>query len=158
MEGTILLAVALQNWERYNVHALAAREVAAAMAKGSGKTLQVLSVYQYESPTYGGGLSMEMAARHRDDMMRRIDRLIEQRLDDYLQPLKQSGIAVTGLLRVGNPRQVIVQTALRILADVLIIGSHSRRGIFDIALGGTAQQVSSQAPCPVMIVVPKPTA
>jgi nucleotide-binding universal stress UspA family protein len=61
-------------------------------------------------------------------------------------------------LRVGNPRQVIVQTALRILADVLIIGSHSRRGIFDIALGGTAQQVSSQAPCPVMIVVPKPTA
>jgi nucleotide-binding universal stress UspA family protein len=59
-------------------------------------------------------------------------------------------------LRVGNPREVIVEMALRILADVLIIGSHSKRGIFDIALGGTAQQISSHAPCPVLLVSPKP--
>lgn len=156
MEGTILLAVALQSWERHNEHALAAREVAAAMAKGSGKTLQVLSVYQYESPVYGGGLSMEMAARHQDEVLRRTDQLMEQRLEDYLAPLKQAGIAVKGLLRVGNPRRVIVETALRTLADVLIIGSHSKRGVLDIALGGTAQQVTSQAPCPVMVVSPKP--
>ncbi len=157
MEGTILLAVALQSWERHSAHALAARDVGAAMAKGAGKTLQVLSVYHYENPVhYGGGLSMEMAARHQDEVMRRTDQLMERRLEDYIEPLKQSGIPVKGLLRIGNPRHVIVETALRTLADVLIIGSHSKRGILDIALGGTAQQVSSQAPCPVMVVSPKP--
>ncbi len=157
MEGTILLSVALQSWERYNAYALAARDVAAAMAKGSGKTLQVLSVYHYDSPVYGGGLSMEMAARHQDEVMRRTDQLMERRLEDYIAPLKQAGIQVQGLLRVGNPRQVIVETALKNLADVLLIGSHSKRGILDIVLGGTAQQVSSQAPCPVMLVSPQPT-
>ena len=155
MEGTILLAAALQNWERYSVHALAAREVAANMAKGAGYRLQVLSVYEYDAPTYGTGLSLEMSARVREDELRRTDQLMERRLDDYIAPLKQDGIEVVALLRVGNPRHVIVETALRVLADVLIMGSHSKRGVLDIALGGTAQQVSSHAPCPVMLVSPK---
>ena len=156
MEDTILLAAALQNWERHSVHALAARDVAATVAKGSGNRLQVLSVYEYDAPTYGSGLSLEMAARVREDEMRRADQLMDRRLDEYVAPLKQDGIEVTCLLRTGNPREVIVETALRILADVLIIGSHSKRGIFDLALGGTAQQISRHAPCPVMIVSPKP--
>ena len=156
MEDTILLAAALQNWERHSAHALAARDVAATMAKGSGNRLQVLSVYGYDTPTYGTGLSLEMVARVREDEMRRIDQLMDHRMEEYVGPLQQDGIEVTCLLRVGNPREVIVETALRVLADVLIIGSHSRRGIFDIALGGTAQQISRHAPCPVMLVSPKP--
>ncbi len=156
MEGTILLAAALQNWERHSAHALAARDVAADIAKGSGKLLQVLSVYHYDEPSYGSGLSFEMAARHREDMMRQTDQLMDRRLEDYLEPLQQGGVEVKGLLRVGNPRVIIVETALRILADLLIIGSHSRRGIFDIALGGTAQQIGTHAPCPIVLVSPKP--
>jgi hypothetical protein len=35
MYTTILLAAALQNWDRYSAHALAAREVAATLAKGA---------------------------------------------------------------------------------------------------------------------------
>ena len=34
---TILLAAALQNWDRYSAHALAAREVAATLAKGASQ-------------------------------------------------------------------------------------------------------------------------
>ena len=156
MVGRILLAAALQNWDRYSGNALAAREVAADMAKGAGNRLQVLSVYEYDAPTYGSGLSLEMAARVREDEMRRTDQLMDRRLDDYIAPLKDAGIEVTSLLRVGNPRDVIVETALRTLADVLIIGSHSKRGILDIALGGTAHHVSTHAPCPVMMVSAKP--
>lgn len=155
MEGTILLAAALQNWERHSDHALAAREVAANLARGSGHHLQVLSVYEYNTATYGSGLSLDMAARVREDELRRTDQLMEQRLDDYIAPLKEVGLDVKSLLRAGNPRQIIVETALRVLADVLIIGTHSKRGILDISLGGTAQQVSSHAPCPVMLVSPK---
>ena len=155
MEGNILLAAALQNWDRHNAYALAARDIAADMAKGSANRLHVLSVYDYPAASYGTGLSLEMAARVREDELRRTDQLMERRLNEYIAPLKQDGIEVVDLLRVGNPREVIVETALRILADVLIIGTHSKRGIFDIALGGTAQQVSSHAPCPVMLVSPK---
>jgi nucleotide-binding universal stress UspA family protein len=35
-------------------------------------------------------------------------------------------------LRVGNPRDVIVQVATSIKADLLILSSHSKRGLMDI--------------------------
>ena len=154
MYSTILLAVALQNWDRYSAHALAARDVAGTLAKGAGKPLHVLSVYEYEIPSVSG-LSADMATRHRDGIMQSTDSLMERRMNDYIFPLKEDGIVVQSLLRVGNPRELIVQVAGNITADLLVIGSHSKRGIFDVALGGTARQVGSRTPCPVVLVSPK---
>jgi nucleotide-binding universal stress UspA family protein len=56
---------------------------------------------------------------------------------------------------VGNPRDVIPEVATTLKADLLILGSHSKRGVLDIVLGGTAQQVSKSAPCTVVLVSPK---
>ncbi len=154
MEGSILLAVALQNWDRHSAHALTVREMAIDLAKGSGKPLHVLSVYHH-NPVESSGLSTEMATRHREDLQRRTTLLMERRLAEYIEPLQQAGIQVQGRLEIGNPRELIVETARHVSADILIMGSHSKRGIFDIALGGTAQQVSRNAPCQVVLVSPK---
>src|SRR5262249_46399220 len=53
MYTTILLAAALQQWERYSAHALAAREVAATLAQGTSHHLYVLSVYDDPPLTLG---------------------------------------------------------------------------------------------------------
>ena len=63
MYTTILLAVALQDWDRYSTHALAVRDVASALAQNASTSLHVLSVYHYDEPPQGSGLSFEMAAR-----------------------------------------------------------------------------------------------
>lgn len=154
MYQSILLAVALQDWERYSTHALAAREAAATLAKGAATPLHILSVYEYERIP-ATGLSSEMDARHRDDLRLRTDNLIERRMDDFIAPLKEVGIEVKKVLRVGKPREVIPQMVLSVMADVLIIGSHSKRGILDIALGGTARHLTHEAPCTVLMVSPK---
>jgi len=155
MYTSILLSVALQDWERYSAHALAAREAAATLAKGAGTPLHVLSVYEHERITVPAGLNPEMAARHRSDMQQRTDDLMERRMRDFIGPLKEAGIEVKTTLRAGNPREVIVETARRVMADVLIIGSHSKRGIIDIVLGGTARHITHAAPCTVLMVSPK---
>jgi nucleotide-binding universal stress UspA family protein len=155
MYTSILLSVALQAWERYSAHALAAREVAATLAKGAAIPLHILSVYENETVPVPAGLDSEMAARHRASMQQQTDDLMERRMREFIAPLREAGIEVQTLLRVGNPREVIVQTALSIPADVLVIGSHSKRGVFDIALGGTARQITSRAPCTVLMVSPK---
>ncbi len=155
MYNTILFAVALQNWERYSRHALAARDVAQALAKGCGTPLHVLSAYDYEIPS-ASGLSAEMVARHHEDIRQRTDNLMDRRLSEFIEPLKTDGIEVKTYLRVGNPREVIPQLALTLMADLLVIGSHSKRGLFDVALGGTARQLTSHAPCTVVMVSPKP--
>jgi nucleotide-binding universal stress UspA family protein len=155
MYNSILLAVALQHWERYSAHALAAREAATALAQSAALPLQVLTVYEYEKTSVPAEFPPEMAARHRIDMQQRTDSLMERQMDDFLAPVKAAGIEVKKLLRVGKPRQVIVETARNVMADMLIIGSHSKRGVLDIALGGTAHAIIHKAPCTVLMVFPK---
>lgn len=155
MYTSILLSVALQDWERYSAHALAAREAAATLAKGAATPLHVLSVYEYERTAVPVGLAAEMAARYRSDRQQRTDDLMERQMRDFISPLKDTGIEVNTLLRVGNPREVIVEAARSVMADLLIIGSHSKRGIIDISLGGTARHITQAAPCTVLMVSPK---
>ena len=157
MSTTILLAAALQKWERYSAHALAARDVAATLAKGTSHHLHVLSVYDYP-PLAIGYLPAEIASRQQEELQRRTDTLMVQKLDAYVAPLQGLGVAITPILRRGNPREVIVQVVTNLKADLLILGSHSKRGLRDIALGGTAQQVGKTAPCPVVLVSPQPAA
>jgi nucleotide-binding universal stress UspA family protein len=77
------------------------------------------------------------------------------KMDAYVAPLQGLGVEITPILRRGNPRDVIVQVATNLKADLLILGSHSKRGLMDIALGGTAQQVGKTVPCAVVLVSPK---
>jgi nucleotide-binding universal stress UspA family protein len=147
------MAVALQQWEQYNTHALAARDVAAVIARGASQRLHILSIYACENLSTSG-LSPELAARHREDMILRTRDLMERKMDEYVAPLKQKDLDVITVVQEGTPREDIVLTAARLKADLLIIGSHSKRGLFDITLGGTAQHVSRYAPCPVVLVSP----
>jgi universal stress protein A len=153
MYQTILLAAALQDWERYSAHALEAREVADAMARVSSAPLHVLSVYAYPDLEISG-LAAQQVTRHREDLMYRTDNLMKHKLDEYVAPLRANDIKVSQILRVGNPRLEIVKVATEMQADLLIIGTHSKRSFLDIFLGGTAQQVSKRAPCTVLFVSP----
>jgi nucleotide-binding universal stress UspA family protein len=153
MYTTILLAAALQDWERYSAYALAAREVAATLAAGASQSLHVLSVYDYP-PLDTTHLPSEVV-RHREALMRQMDDRMGQKMQEYVAPLKAQGLAITPILRMGNPQDVIPEVATALKADLLILGSHSKRGLLDIILGGTAQQVSRVAPCTVILVSPK---
>ena len=155
MYRTILLAAALQHWDRYSAHALAAREVAAALAMSTTRHLHVLSVYDYNFKAPASGFPIEMVAQLREDDLRRTNSLMEQKIDDYITPLKAVGLEVTPSLRMGNPRSVIVQTAAELKADALVIGSHSKRSLFDITLGGTAKHLSQRVSCTVVLVSPE---
>jgi nucleotide-binding universal stress UspA family protein len=157
MYRNILLAAALQQWDRYSVHALAARDVAAALT-GPGGRLHVLSVYEYEylsGRIPASGLPAEMAARIREQETEQTDRLMKAKLNEYVAPLMNRGATISPILRVGSPRHLIVEVASEIEADLVVIGSHSKRGILDIALGGTAHHVSMHAPGMVLMVAPK---
>jgi universal stress protein E len=151
----ILLAVALQQWEEFSPHALAAREAAIALAKGSGAKLSVLSVYDYdyEQPE---ALSLPAAelARYRDTQMTRIDERMATKMQTFLANVQVYDIPLTPMLKVGDPRQLIAATAEALGVDLLVIGAHSKRSFLDVLLGGTATAVSRQAPCAVVMVQP----
>lgn len=154
MYEQILLAVALQQWEEFTSHALAAGEVAAALAKGSGAKLAVLSVYDYDEIKVPS-LSAEMAARYREDMMQRIDGAMETKMKAFLAGVQAMDNAITPIVQAGEPRKTILEVAERLPADLLVIGAHNKRSVLDVVLGGTAGHVSRHATCPVIMVTPR---
>jgi universal stress protein A len=56
------------------------------------------------------------------------------------------------LLRTGDARDVINQTAKEIGADLIVVGTHGRRGVTRVLLGSVAETVVRTAPCPVLTV------
>jgi len=53
---------------------------------------------------------------------------------------------------VGSPKELIIQKAQEIEADLIVIGSHSRRGIGYLLLGSTADGVVQTSNCDVYVV------
>src|SRR5688500_8759879 len=62
---------------------------------------------------------------------------------------------VIGHVRVGAPARAILQTAADIEADVVVVGTHQRRGLKKLVLGSVAGQVLHDAHCPVLVAIPK---
>ncbi len=52
----------------------------------------------------------------------------------------------------GNPKHVILDEAERWGADLIVVGSHGRRGLQRFLLGSVSQAVALHAPCSVEIV------
>ena len=153
----VLLAVALQNWEVPTPYALAAREVAMQLAKGASHPLYVLTVYRDEEPPRVQPLlvapeEVEASERLLSAEEAALRTALEAKLRDYVQAMEQVGIAVVPLIRAGSPRDTVVRVAEEIRADCIVIGSHSKRHVFD--LGGTAQAICKAAPATVVMASP----
>jgi nucleotide-binding universal stress UspA family protein len=58
-------------------------------------------------------------------------------------------------IRVDAPAKEIAQLAADIEADLVIVGTHGRRGVARALLGSVAETTVRLAPCPVMVVRPK---
>lgn len=58
-------------------------------------------------------------------------------------------------VRVGEIAEEIHQVAVDVAADMIVVGTHNRRGLARLLLGNTAQDLLAKAHCPVMVVRPK---
>ena len=59
-------------------------------------------------------------------------------------------------VEVGDPRDVIAATVKKIDADLIVMGTHGRRGLSRVVMGSVAEDVIRHAPCPVLTVREKP--
>ncbi|SKA40880.1 Nucleotide-binding universal stress protein, UspA family [Enhydrobacter aerosaccus] len=63
-----------------------------------------------------------------------------------------AGTSVLQFVRQGRPGQEIVKAAREWPADLIVIGSHGRRGLSRAVLGSVAEEVMRHSPCPVLVV------
>jgi nucleotide-binding universal stress UspA family protein len=87
----------------------------------------------------------------------------EQRVRDLLRErvaavTGRAGAEVQVYVAVGRAHAEVVRAAERLLADLLVIGSHGRSGIARVLLGGVASRVVRHAHCPVLVARARPPA
>ena len=56
------------------------------------------------------------------------------------------------VLEMGDARAVIDETAIKLGADLIVMGTRGRRGFSRMMLGSVAEAIVRTAPCPVLLV------
>lgn len=80
-------------------------------------------------------------------------RLLAQReLDKIAGRLRDSGLKVKSMLKVGSPFLEILHTAQNEGADLIVLGTHGRTGLAHVLMGSVAERVVQKAPCPVLTI------
>lgn len=69
----------------------------------------------------------------------------------WVQPPRR----VVSHVRFGQPANAIVQLASDLNADLVVVGTHGRRGLTRFLLGSVSEQVLRMAACPVLVMRPK---
>jgi nucleotide-binding universal stress UspA family protein len=126
----------------------AALEEAARLARESGAPLTILHVY--ESPAGAtvpylpaeGYLESLVAARTQ----------AEARMQQLLTRASLRGLELRGVVARGLAGAQIRETAIREKADLIVMGTHGRRGAARLLLGSVAAHVIATAPCPVLTI------
>jgi nucleotide-binding universal stress UspA family protein len=69
-----------------------------------------------------------------------------------LKKLRAAGFKADSLVSVGHARTAVVDAAARWGANVIVVGSHGRRGLQRLLLGSVSEYVVRHAPCSVLVV------
>ena len=76
----------------------------------------------------------------------------EQKLTALIKEEDMAGVVADYVIYEGFAEECILDYAKRQEADIIIMGSHGRRGLKRMILGSVAEHVIRRAPCPVLVV------
>jgi nucleotide-binding universal stress UspA family protein len=76
----------------------------------------------------------------------------QEAVSSAAQVLASAGLKATGAVLSGNTKQAILQEAQKWAADLIVVGSHGRRGFRRFLLGSVSEAVAMNAHCSVIVV------
>ena len=118
------------------------------MAKGDGTELLIAHAYQLPNMpgTESGGAAVY------EEWVKELRDSVEERLKPLVERARGEGIHAEALILTGTPSEAITEAAAEQAADLVIMGTHGRKGVSKLFLGSVASRVISSAPCPVLTV------
>jgi nucleotide-binding universal stress UspA family protein len=134
-------------------HSTRAVDAAASMAIAVGAKLSLLAVVPSMAAVAG---ELESYART-ENLLNELPRLLDSVQPAFLEPAaaraRAKRVTEVSLETVtGDPATEILATAHEQGVDLIVMGSRGRGRITGLLLGSVSQQVSTHAPCSVLIV------
>jgi nucleotide-binding universal stress UspA family protein len=136
---------------------LAAVRSVAARPWPTGTVLKVLSVEELvaiEMPMEASSLASVYPPSLLDKLMADARALATGAVETARKMLLQAGMKVLdqGPIPVGEPRAVVLDQAQAWPADLIVLGSHGRRGLDRFLMGSVAESVAVHAHCSVEVI------
>ncbi len=81
----------------------------------------------------------------------------EQVLTEMSRSLNLAAVSprATPIAEAGDPQATIIDQAVSTKADLIVMGTHGRRGFKRLLLGSVTEAILREAPCPVLTVPPQ---
>jgi nucleotide-binding universal stress UspA family protein len=121
-----------------------ALRLACSLAQQHGARLVVVHVAEVPIVPYVGGLLLPESPTYLQDVKAKLLQV----------GATEAGLPVEHRLVEGEPASEIVSLAAEVGADLIVLGTHGRKGLARLFLGSVAEQVLRLAPCPVLTVKP----
>ncbi len=127
---------------------LIAVETAFSLVCESNATLYLVHVVEQPMATdpFIGVVGPADEEIYRQDL-RRLDDLVPRNLEKY--------ITIKKVVLTGAPPRAIADFAQEKGADLIVVGTHGRKGLDRIFMGSTAESLLRHAPCQVLVVKQK---
>jgi len=126
-------------------------DVAIKLAKGEKAALAILHVVDNTALTY----ATEVVPVYMDEIIESLRKGGEKILAEAVTRARASGLKPKSVLveEFGSPvAEVIVAQAKKQRADLIVIGTHGRRGVTRLVMGSDAEGVVRRSPVPVLLV------
>ena len=127
----------------FEENSMQALETAVGLARASDGTVLVLHVVPMVIPPTGMPVYVDLYRGQEDVARQKLDEIARKRL---------VGIKHELLTSVGEPAGVILHSAAKTGADLIVMATHGRRGFSRVFLGSVAELVVRESPCPVLTV------
>ena len=106
--------------------------------------LNVVGIPAFGVPALGAAIAPSII----DSIIRDSAAALAQLADARRSKAQIAGV----LLRTGDARDVILRTADEVAADLIVMGTHGRRGVGRALLGSGAESVVRTSSCPVLTI------
>ena len=121
-----------------------------AVALATALRAAVHLVHVVEEPFMGG--EWEMYVRDPQEIREQLDADARARLAATAGRLETLSVPVSTGIRHGSAFEGIVHEAKAVSADLIVMGTHGRKGVSHLMLGSVAERVIRGAHCPVLAV------
>ncbi len=126
-------------------------EVTANMAKAVEASVTVMNVAPREPDIFGRQLTRKVITEPvPEDVQERYDQL-----EACAKRLEDEGVTVKSLLVRGDRVPAIMREVASEKADLVIMGSHGRGGLYKRIVGSVSEGIMREADCPVLIIPSK---
>jgi len=121
----------------------AATQAVIAQYQPQGTEVTVLHVVDLTIPipTSGAAVFRQESLKHGQELVQRTERL-----------LSKAGYKTQTAVEEGDPKSKILEKATQRKAELIVMGSHGRKGLDRFLMGSVAEGVARYAPCSVEIV------